>query len=85
MPNGNRYTVFGVVEADDASRSSGGQIGGPMPSDEARLASPTSGRDIVVGDSIVRGAVMRLCGGKRDATIVCCFPGARVKYITKRI
>lgn len=56
VPNENRYALLGAVRADDASSPSSGRVGGSNPSDETRLARPTSGRAIVVGDSNFRGA-----------------------------
>lgn len=41
----------------------------------------TSGRAIVVGDSIVRCADRIFCGNRRDYMVLCCVPGARARGI----
>lgn len=63
VPTENRNALLGE---DDTTRLSGSQGCDSNPA-EAQQGRVTSGRAIVVGDSIVRGADRRFCGSRRDS------------------
>ncbi|XP_059810226.1 uncharacterized protein LOC132383348 [Hypanus sabinus] len=85
VPLVNRFTFLEAVRTEDTASLRGGQVCEPKIGAEAEPRSQTSGRAVVVGDSIVRGTERGFCSNRRGLRMVCCLPGARIQDITDRL